>query len=235
MVMAVGPIRSQSTYSISYQWLNFICANNLNCNEGCSACNEPENSSSTFFGTTMAWIGTSVCPQPVSTANNALYSDGWSVFTSEEHYGVLSGIALTSVRIDSVILVHRREVAGPQRLKVSFTGSLAEPFTELGDVDIQTEFVSTVFTDLGCLEVPEGMPYAAFQVKVQPYQTDGGKWHLDGIRIVASSCQGAITGIEEYQQNNTVNGPYFDVLGRPVKEHPAQGVYVGPRKQVQIF
>ncbi len=226
---------SQAQYSINYQWLNFICGNNLNCDEGCSACDEPENSSNVFFGTTMAWIGTSVCPEPVSPANNALYSDGWSAFASEEHYGVLSGIALTTVQVDSVIITHRREDAGPQRLKISFTGSLAQPFQELGDADVLTEFNTTVFTDLGCLEIQEGMPYAAFQLKVQPYQTEGGKWHLDGIRVVASACQGTMTGIEEYQPATTLTGPYFDVLGRPVGDRPAQGVYSGPKRQIQIF
>ena len=228
------------TYTVAYEWLNVPCATNINCNEGCSACALPTNSSPAFFGTNMAWIGLSVCPMPVSTGNNALYSGPWPTFPVPSHFGMVSALATVPVQVDSIVIRHRREAAGPQRMKILYTNNVNEPAVEIADVEVGVEFGETVLTDLGCLAMPEGAAFGTLQLRVQPYQGESGNWHLDAIRIVATPCSQITTGIGHPGDPRDPRVPegvntYIDVLGRPVKGQPAQGVYIGSKKVVQIF
>jgi hypothetical protein len=222
---------------IHYEWPNQGCATIITCNDGCTACNLPENSSSGFFGTNMIWVGVPVCPYPTTTSSLSLFSGDWPVFPSSDHYGLLSGIATTPMQIDSIIIRHARTSSGPHRLKVFFTRNPNEPMYEIADVAVDWNFENTVITDLGCLPIPEGAPYALFQLKVQAYDATGeGAWALDEVKIVGSTCSQLATGIQErheYRANDA--RPYMDVLGRPVGPEAAPGVYMGGRRVVTIF
>ncbi len=237
MVMASASMALAQNQTIVYEWLNHPCSTNINCNEGCSACALPENSTSLFFGTNSIWVGVPICPLPVSVGNNALYSNAWPTFPSPNHYGLLSALAQIPMQVDSIIIRHRREVAGPQRLKVGYTKSASEPLIEVADVQVGVEFEHTVITNLGCLDMPPGASFGTMQLRVQAYQGNGGNWHLDAIRIVGSPCSAISTGIGHPGERTREEGThtYFDVLGRPIKGEPAPGVYIGPRRVVQLF
>lgn len=227
------------TYTIEYLWLNQACGTVLNCNEGCTACNIPDASSQLFFGTNMAWIGVPVCPHPVTTGDNAVYSNAWPALPSANHYGMLSGLAMIPLQVDSIIIRHRREQAGPQRLKIGFTSNVNEPVVEIADVNVDVEFENTVLTDLECMPILNNMAYGTFQLRVQPYQGNGGNWHLDEIRIVGSTCSSLSTGIgigSYLDRPLDVSTNYVDVLGRPITGEPAPGVYIGAgqRRVVQL-
>jgi hypothetical protein len=237
-LLTMVSVSQAQTYTIAYEWLNIPCATNLNCNEGCSACALPENSSPAFFGTNMGWVGVQVCPMPVTTGNNALYSNAWPPFPDPGHFGMVSALATVPMQIDSIIIRHRREVAGPQRMKILYTGNVNEPTVEIADVDVDTEFVNTTLTDLGCLEFPQNMVYGTMQLRVQPYMGNGGNWHLDAIRIVGTPCSAITTGIGQPgapQPQREGTSFYVDVLGRSVKGQPDPGVYIGNKRVVQIF
>jgi len=224
-----------SAQTIRYQWLNVPCSNMLNCDDGCSACNMPADAPGVFIGTNVAWIGVGTCPYPVAVGDNAVYSTGWSVLPSTTQSILLSGIATTAVKIDSLIVRYVSWENGPQRAKIFFTSNPAPAMDEIGDVASTSEFATAVFTDLGCLEIPEGAPFATFQLKMVPYQSETGGWVLDEVRIVATPCEETGVGIREIIRSSELSGPYFDILGRPASNDPAPGVYVGPRKQVQVF
>lgn len=224
--------------SITYQWLNQPCANILNCDEGCTACNLPEDSPGVFLGTNVAWIGVGTCPHPIASGDNAVYSTGWSVLPSADRYILMSGVAVADMHIDTIAIRYASWEGGPQRAKVLFTNNIAAAMEEIGDVPSLPEFTTTTFTDLGCIEIPEGSTLASFQLKLVPYESETGGWALDEVRIVASPCQAAQVGIEEFSRTNVITGPYVDIMGRPVKdekEQPAPGVYIRGRKQVQVF
>jgi hypothetical protein len=222
---------------ISYQWLNYGCATVITCNDACTACDLPENTSSGFFGTNTIWVGTTVCPYPTSDGDNSIFSEGWPAFPENGSYGLLSGVATTPMQIDSIIIRHARTTDGPHRLKVSFTRDPMEPMIEIADVYVDWEFQNTVITDLGCLPIPQGNPYGLFQLKFQAYEAIGeGSWALDEIRIVGSTCSELSTAIpERYEQRASDQRPYMDVLGRPVGPEAAPGVYLGGKKVVAIF
>ncbi len=226
-----------SSQTIMYQWMNMGCENTMSCDNSCTACNLPENESSIFFGTNMIWVNTSVCPYPTAVNDLSVFSMDWPTFPEENTYGLLSGIASVPMSVDSIILRHARTSYGPERLKVSYTSDPAQPFTEVSDTYVDWNFQTTVITDLGCLEIPSGAPYAFFQLKVQAYEASGeGAWVLDEIKIVGTPCADLITGIpvREFEQD-TQDKPYIDVLGRAVGSNAAPGVYMGKRKVVTIF
>lgn len=236
VVLASAQAQSQT---IVYQWLNQPCSTNLNCNEGCSACDVPSNSSQTFFGSNMAWIGVDICPHPIATGSgdNAIYSYGWPTFPSNDVYAMTSGIAASDMQIDSIIIRHRSAMNGPQRLKVQVGTDPSAPMTEVADAEVpHTTYGDLVLTDLGCLTFGEAVPYGTFQLMVQPYQGNGGEWHLDEVRVVASACEEQVSiGILEHERVSQRKGTYYDVLGRPVGPEAAPGVYAGPKRVIRVL
>ena len=231
-----GPVPEGNAQSIIYQWLNQGCANVINCDNGCTACNLPENGSSTFFGTNMIFVGPTICPFPTSEGDNSIFSEGWPQTVSNDHYGLLSVIATTPMQIDSIVIRHARTTNGPHRLKVSYSPSPMEPFYEIADEYVDWNFEETVITDLGCLEIPDGTPYSTFQLKVQAYDATGeGSWALDEVRIAGSTCSTFSTAIPEREWNDgEQNVQFYDVLGRPVSGNVAPGVYSGGRRVITV-
>ncbi len=222
--------------TITYKWMNMGCASMIMCEQGCAACNLPENSSSGFFGTNSIWIGTSTCPYPGGNGSTVIHSYDWPVFPENGSYAMLSGIATTPMQVDSIIIRHTRTAAGPQRLKVSFARSPMEPMMEISDAMIDQNFTETVITGLDCLPFPPGAPHATFQLKMQPYDSAGdGAWVLDEIRIVGSTCASFSTDVHEFEEIRSNDPrPYVDVLGRPVGSNAAPGVYLGGKRVVVV-
>ncbi|HQW05103.1 MAG: hypothetical protein IPH05_04420 [Flavobacteriales bacterium] len=233
LLTGVGLLTAQT---LSYDWLNFPCGDNLNCNTGCSACNLPAGQPANFFGTNVLWYGVAVCPHPLSTANNTVFTENWPIEPTPGIYVGLSTVTLEDVQVDSVIIRHRRSAAGPQRMRVQFTNDALQAPVTLGDVDVTSDYEETVFTDLGCLVAHQGSDYSGFQLRMQAYQGGDGSWQLDAMRIVTSPCSTVQVGIaENFQRNLQESGIYVDVLGRPVQGQPAPGVYIGARKRVQVY
>lgn len=226
---------SAQSHSITYQWLNVPCFSNINCNTGCSACNVPDNSTPVFFGTNMIWPGLTLCPHPISTADNAIFSSGWQTFANPNVYAMLSGMSTIPMQVDSLVLRHRSNSGGPQRLRISFTTDIAQPHVEIADVEITSEWSETVLTGLGRMTIGEGQDFGVMQVKLQAYQGQTGDWLLDEIRVVGSPATDISTGIavvdRRYEQ---FEGQYVDVLGRPVNNDAAPGIYFGNKRVVRV-
>ncbi|MFZ1694183.1 MAG: hypothetical protein WAT74_13370, partial [Flavobacteriales bacterium] len=73
---------------------------------------------------------------------------------------------------------------------------------------------------------PEGNAFGTFQIRFQPYQGNSGGWALDELIISASPLVDSQTGIAElHQRAPLVRGPLFDVMGRPVGNERAPGMY----------
>lgn len=234
--LAFGLATSAHAQTLHYDWLNVPCMDNLNCWNGCSACNLPEEIPANFFGMSMLWVGVDVCPHPITTANNAVYTSGWSIEPSPSMYVGVSTATLENIRIDSVILRHRRAADGPQRLKVQFSNDVMQVPTLVGDVGITENFEETVITDLGCLTQVTGSDYRGFVLRMQAYQGGAGEWQLDAMRIVATPCEAQVGISENFQRDlGEQNTNMVDVLGRPVNGQPAPGLYIGGRKRVQVL
>lgn len=225
-----------SAQTLQYDWLNLPCDEYLNCNTGCSACNMPEEGSPNFIGTNVVWTGISTCPHPISTGDNAVYTEGWPIDVQPLIWVGLSAIALEPVQIDSIIIRHRRSPDGPQRLRVSYARNAAQVVEPVAELDVTQQYEESVITDLGCVEpVVEG-GYGVLQLRLQAYQGGAGDWQLDALRIVASPCSVISVGItENFQRDLNTNRSLVDVLGRPVQGQPVPGVYVGSKKRVQIY
>jgi len=246
----VGQGLQAQSYTISYEWLNVPCFSNIHCSNGCSACNVPDNSSSLFFGTNMIWPGLQLCPHPVSPQNNALHVSGWPVFAEPNVYGKLSGLSTIPLQVDSIILRHRTDWNGPERLRISFTTDVSQPEVEVADIAVGLEWTETVVTNLGRMDIAPGNAFGTFALMVQAYQGQGGSWQLDAIRVVASQPtytndpglpgydpdHGIATGVTEFQQRNErMKGQFVDVLGRPVGRDAAPGMYIGDRRVVRVY
>lgn len=221
--------------TIRYEWLNVPCFSNINCNTGCSACNVPENSSSIFFGTNMIWPGLTLCPHPVSTADNAVHSEGWPSFASNNAYAMFSGMSTIPMKVDSFVIRHRSSTGGPQRLRISFTDDVSMPHFEVADVEVTSEWSETVLTDLGRMNMREGQDFGVMQLKLQAYQGQGGAWQIDELRVVGSPSTELTTGIAVYDHRyQHLDGQLTDVLGRPVGKDPAPGMYLGGPRVVRV-
>ncbi len=226
---------SAQGHSITYQWLNVPCFSNINCNTGCSACNVPENATSVFFGTNMIWPGLALCPHPISTADNAIYSIGWPSFVDPGVYAMLSAMSTIPMQVDSLVLRHRSVAGGPQRLRISVTNDIAQPHLEIADVEITSEWSETVLTGLGRMEIGPGQDFGVLQVKLQAYQGQGGDWLLDEMRVVGTPASEMATGIAVIDRRfEQWEGQYVDVLGRPVGNDPAPGMYFGNKRVVRV-
>lgn len=225
-----------SGQSVIYEWLNQPCDQNLNCANGCSACNLPANGSVSFLGTNVVWTGVQVCPHVVAVGDNAINTEGWPITPDPLVFVGLSAIALEPLQVDSIILRHRRSADGPQRLRILYTNNVANVTEQIDEVDVSAEFQETVITDLGCLEMNENSVYSGLQLRIQAFQGGGGAWQLDALRIVGSPCNASQVGISEtFERNLQQSGSFVDVIGRPVQGNPVPGVYIGARKRVQIY
>jgi hypothetical protein len=222
---------------IVYSWPNQPCSEILNCNTGCSACNAPDASGATFFGTNVGWIGVTTCPVPVALGDNSVFTTGWQAVPSNDHTVIISGITLQPVRIDSVVLRHARYTDGPMRLKALFTGNAAAALEEAGDVETTSQFTETALVDVGEVIPGEGSSIGTFQLRFQPYEAVGGGWSLDEVRIVATPIQASTTGVPEvWMRPQGRNAVWYDVMGRPVGQDPAPGMYIGNAgRRVQVF
>lgn len=221
--------------TLSYDWLNVPCADNLNCSNGCSACNLPGVIPANFFGTSVQWVGMDVCPHPITIANNAIYTTAWPIEVDPTVYVGLSAVTLEDVKVDSIIIRHRRAADGPQRLRVQYSNDAMQVPDVIGDVDVTQTYEEAIFTDLGCLASTQGTDYRGFILRLQAYQGGEGNYQIDAMRIVTSPCSAQVGIAENFQRRLQESGTYVDVLGRPVKGQPAPGMYIGGRKRIQVL
>jgi hypothetical protein len=217
------------TLRIEYRWMNFPCSENLNCDAGCSACNIPDAIGGTLIGTNAAWLGVQTCPLPVTTADNAVYTAGWTAEPTPDKSVVFNVLATAAVRLDSIRFRHKIYQDGPQRVKVLFTNDLAQPLQEIADLEVPDGWTNISLVGLGPIVAPAGNPFAAFQIRFQPYQNGTGGWALDELVISASPLDGAQTEVAElWLQAPAAKGPTFDVMGRLVANDRAPGIYQRP-------
>lgn len=222
--------------TLSYDWLNFPCDQNLNCDTGCSACNTPAASTGVLFGTSVSWNGLDVCPHPISIADNAVYSVGWPAEADAQVFIGLAAIATEALKVDSIVVRHRRAPDGPRRLRASFTNNVAEVPEVIGETDVNQVFEESVFTDLGCLAENPNSPLRGLQLRLQGLNGEGGDLQIDALRIVTSPCATVGVGIGEIPTISTnASGPLFDILGRSITAQPEPGFYVGGRRQVRVL
>lgn len=222
--------------TLDYQWLNLPCATMINCNTGCSACNVAAGGNTIIMGNALAWIGVDICPEPVTTADNALFTYGWPVFPEAGHVLILSGLALEPVRIDSLVIEHRAASDGPQRLQVRYGVNQTMPTTVIADLPTNEAFTKSVLTGLGEVAAGQGQVFGMFQLVLQPYGGQGGSWDLDAIRIVTSPANATATSIADVNGNTNMRpGIVHDVLGRPVQANGrAVGIYRDGSRRVVL-
>ena len=219
--------------SVVLDWPNLPCTTMLQCDSGCTACNMADASSATFIGTNLGTQGVDICPLPVGGGDNMLSTYGWSMVPENGHRLFVSFLAFEPMHIDSIIIEHRSGTDGPQRLKVSATLNGAEPVM-LGDVPAPSSFTSTVLVEDLCVEAGTGMVYGFLELMLQAYQSDGGSWDLDAIRVAGTPC--AVNGISEILPEVLQHGGRMhDVLGRPVPANGTNGVYMTGRKRFVVY
>ncbi|MFZ1694742.1 MAG: hypothetical protein WAT74_16205 [Flavobacteriales bacterium] len=211
------------TRTVSYQWLNQPCAEMINCEGGCSACNQPDGDQ-VVLGTNAALIGVSACPHPFAVGDNALLLSGWSSVPDNSHRLVASVMSMVNVRIDSVIVVHKRVDDGPRKLLAS-VNDLAGSSQAVIEAPTPEQFGTTVLTSCGTATKGEGMSYACFQIQLQAFDGEGA-WYLDELRIVMSELAEELpTAIEDVHSRSTTSSSIpLDLLGRTTAIRGAQGM-----------
>jgi len=222
--------------SLTWGWPSAPCGEMLNCNGGCSACNLPREQDATFFGTGASWLGVSACPHPKVVGDNVVFSEGWEVAPVSNKSVMLSGIALASMHLDSIIINHRSAADGPQWLRVSLKLELAGTSAVVHEGPITGEFDALSLRDLGCAVVTEGMAMGGFQVVLQAFGGNGGAWELDEVRVVAAPCvQDITTGVQDLNMDRSrTRSPRFDLLGRPAPNDAAPGFYIDAQRRVIV-
>lgn len=222
------------TRTVTYRWLNQPCAEIINCEGGCSACNLPQGDQ-VVLGTNAALIGLDACPHPFALGDNALLLSGWSDAPCDDHRVIAGIISQISVRIDSVIVVHRRVGEGPARLRVSISDQVSIG-TVVHDALAPNTFSATAIADCGMALKGEGMPFASFQVQLQAY-AGSGEWYLDELRIVMSPVEEpVITATMELMKPvaNTGSSMTIDLLGRERQSYSASGLHYRTTNTIMI-
>jgi hypothetical protein len=223
LVLMLAPLLGVAQ-SITWSWPNMPCAFLLNCDSGCTACNLPVNTDASLYGNNMGRQGIDLCPQAVVPGDNALRSYGWPVFPDDSHSLFITAIAFSPIHIDSVIVRHRSDPDGPQRLEVKYGVNASDDLAVVSDAPIPSSFATTTITDLGYVAAGEGMVYGLFELRFQAYQGAGGSWDIDDVRVVATPW--IQSGMEEPSPASSVlRAEQFDMLGRPVGTDVASGVY----------
>lgn len=219
--------------TVELDWPNLPCTTLLHCDSGCTACNMAESTSPGFIGTNLGHVGVDICPLPIGGGDNMLATYGWSAIPDDDHRVFVSFIAFEAMHIDSLIIRHRADGDGPERVQVRSVLNGTQPAL-IGDVATPVNLSNTVFTDLGCVAAGSGMVYGLFEITLQAYQGNGGAWDIDAIRIVGTPC--AATGIAELAPpaGPRSDGTGFDVLGRMPGARPAAGAYIGTGKRVVV-
>lgn len=221
--------------SLTWRWANRPCGDMLSCENGCSACNYPDEYDPGFFGTNASWVGLGACPLAVDVQDNAIVSTGWGPLPVPDRLVLISGITLVPMRLDSIIIRHRSMDQGPMFLRVSLKHVLNGVAQVVHEGPIAGEFDALALRDLGCAEVPEGMVSGGFQIKLQAFGSSTGAWVLDEVRVVATPCDVEITtGVQVRSDNYSAQGAQFDVLGRPVEQGAANGSYMDATRRVLI-
>ncbi|MCB0771221.1 MAG: hypothetical protein KDC00_12555 [Flavobacteriales bacterium] len=235
LLAVLDTVRGQEK-TLTWRWANRPCAEMLSCDNGCSACNYPDEYDPGFFGTNAAWIGLEACPVPIGVQDNAIASSGWGPLPASDRVVLISGILLVPMQLDSIIVRHRSMDDGPTWLRISLKHDLTGESIIVHEGPITGEFDAVSLRDLGCAELTEGMGSGGFQLKLQAYGSNTGAWLLDEVRVVATPCQEDITTGVRLLRDNTESGqgPQFDVLGRPVGELPVSGSYMDATRRVII-
>ncbi|MEO7082249.1 MAG: hypothetical protein ABIY71_12005 [Flavobacteriales bacterium] len=221
ITLALFALGLSSTYAqqqtLSWNWTNTICGDMLNCNTGCSACNQPAGFLPGFYGINAAWLGISTCPQPTTTGDNAVFSEGWSAAPNPLKMVMVAGIATGPMTLDTIVIRHRSADQGPTWLRISLKLDLSKPAVLIYEGPITEGFTSLILPDLGKLDIPAGYTAAGFQLRMQAFGSDGGAWVLDAVRVTASpSTSDDSTGLTELSgKPNGRMEPLYDVLGRP--------------------
>ena len=218
--------------NITFDWLNQPCASTLSCDSGCTACNLPVNSGTQFIGNNVGFLGVDICPHPVVIGDNALLTYGWPAIADTAHMVIVTGLAFTPTRIDSIIIRHRGGSDGPQRVLVKFGVNVSLPQIVIADIYTPDAFGNSVLTDLGVVQASETMVYGFFELTLQPYQGSGGSWDLDELRIVGSPAASA--GISEFQQRPDPKALRFDLLGQPANNNGPTGLYIDRFRRVTL-
>lgn len=216
---------------LTYRWLNQPCAQVLNCDSGCTACNMPETEGALLVGTNLAKVGVDVCPHPVTVADNALYTYGWPAVPDDQHVLLLSGLVMQPVELDSVVIHHGRASDGPVLLHIGLSINGAPAITVAEELVVEG-MGTTVLTDLGTVAAADGNAMGMYQLVLQPFQGQGGSWTLDEVRIAAGPAP--VTGITELAPGSVPGAPRFDLLGRPAPRYDANGVFIDRYKRVRV-
>lgn len=219
--------------SIEYQWLNQPCASLLSCDTGCTACNSARAMDGQFSGTDVGWLGVDVCPHPIVSGDNVLFTYGWPSIADEDHLMLVSGIAFSPIHVDSLVFRHRSAWDGPQRIRVRFGVNESLSTNEIADLAVPTEFGNSVITDLGTVQAEGSMLYGYFSLLLQPYLGDGGPWELDELRIVGTPV--SATAVPDLSIPARAGKPQrFDPLGRPIIDRPGIRIYIDGTKRVVL-
>lgn len=217
---------------LKYAWPNQPCGAILNCDTGCTACNLPAASGSTFMGNNAGFLGVDVCPHPVATGDNALFTYGWPSAPDDDHAVIVTGLAFAPTRIDSILVRHRRGPDGPQRLQVRFGINENMPATVIGDVPAGEGFGNVTFTGLGLVAAEPAMVYGYFSLLLQPYSGAGGSWDLDELRIVGSPDANSMPDL--LPPAGARRSLRFDALGRPVHDRRAVRFYFDGTRRIAL-
>ncbi|MBP8824348.1 MAG: hypothetical protein KBH07_11960 [Flavobacteriales bacterium] len=222
--------------TLTWNWASTVCGDMLNCNTGCSACNQPLDVLPEFYGTNAAWVGISTCPEPTTTGDNAVFSEGWSTGPEALRKVLLSGMATGPMTLDSIILRHRSAEQGPAWLRVSLKLNLSTEAVLIYEGPVSGEYTTLKLADLGTMDMPEGATAAGFQLALQAFGSEAGWWVLDEVRVVASPGNGDIaTGtIELSGKPAGRQEPVYDVLGRPADRVGGLRIRGNGKRQVVV-
>lgn len=235
MLATVGSAQQRT---LTWNWANTICGEMLNCNTGCSACNQPLDVVPDFYGTNAAWIGITTCPESITTGDNAVYSEGWSTGPEALKKVLLSGIATGPMTLDSILIRHRSADQNPAWLRVSLKLDLSADAVQIYEGPVSGDFTVLKLTDLGTMPIPEGYTAAGFQLCLQAFGSETCTWVLDEVRVVATPAAPDITtGTLELSGNTPGKPPQvpvYDLLGRPTDHVGGLGISRNGKRMVVV-
>lgn len=218
--------------TVVFTWPNTPCPVLMQCDTGCTACNQPTGTDASFIVTNLAHTGVSICPINDGGGDNVVASYGWGPVPDSTQGLFLTAIALQPLHIDSLVIVHSSTADGPQHVQVSVIHNNGAEEV-VGDLHPTATGTTSVFSDLGCVAAGPGMAYGTIKIWLRPFGGNGA-WYLDDLRIATDACATTNDIGEIMPQRTGAPGPMHDVLGRPVNGVPASGAYAHGARRVLV-
>jgi hypothetical protein len=143
----------------------------------------PHCTDGSFIGRMAQWTGVEACVTKDAGARNYT-SYGWPARTGTAQVR-LACLAFKPLLLDSVVIIHRQDQDGPERIRISIVDG-RNIRSVVADVEISQEYTALPLDISASIGPSADSEYEQVLILLEPYGGKGGAWDLRSVTIVAT-------------------------------------------------